>query len=185
MALGRIAVWPYFAIAVIALAVGSTFVVAWWPAEPPAKESLRMVSGQIQTVVIKDDIAGSRGSIAAGLQSAYFTLAGHDGEFRYPAVFPRYFEVRDRVSVGVDVWIDPAEEATGRPLLVWQIQEHNPYNIIGPETFVPYEDIVATVTRVDRSMVRAGMWILAIAPPFLILGLLALRWNRGRPPPMP
>lgn len=186
MTLGRIAVWPFFAIALIALGVGATFVIAWWPDAPPAKESLRKVTGKIAAVVIRDDVTGSSaGAIAAGLQSVYFTLAGHDGEFRYPALFPRYFEVRDRVAVEVDVWVDPAEQGTGRPLLVWQIQEHNPYNVIGPETFVPYEDIVEQVTRVDRSMVRAGTWILAFAPPFLVLGLLALRWNRAKPLPMP
>ncbi|MGH6718543.1 MAG: hypothetical protein ACREER_04440 [Alphaproteobacteria bacterium] len=185
MALGRIAVWPFFAIAVVALMAGGTFVTAWWPDAPPAKESLSKITGKIKAVVVKDDLTGSAVAAAAGMQSAYFTLEGHDVEFRYPSLFPRYFEVRDRVAVEVDVWIDPAEVGTGRPLLVWQIQEHNPYNIIGPETFVPYEDIVERVTRVDRSMVRAGTWILAIAPPFLVLGLFARRWNRGKPLPMP
>ncbi|HSG91820.1 MAG TPA: hypothetical protein VLA56_21565 [Pseudomonadales bacterium] len=185
MALGRIAVWPFFAVALIALAVGGVFVVVWWPAAPPAKDGLRKVTGEITTVVIKDDLSGMPGSASAGMQSVYFTLRDVPGEFRYPSVFPRYFEVRDRVSVGVDVWIDPAEEGRGRPLTVWQIQEHNPYNIIGPETFVPYDDVVEALTRVDRSMVRAGTWLLGISVPFLILGGLALRWNRGRPLPMP
>lgn len=185
MALGRIAVWPFFAIALIALALGGTFVVAWWPQSPPAKEALNKITGTITRVIIKDDITGMPGSPAAGMQSVYFTLEGVEGEFRYPSTFPRYFEVRDRVAVGVDVWIDPAEQGAGTPLTVWQIEEHNPYNVIGPETFVAYEDVVATLTRVDRSMVRAGTWLLGIAVPFLALGLLAVRWNRGKPPPMP
>jgi hypothetical protein len=185
MALGRIAAWPFFALAVIAIGLGGAFVVFWWPEGPPAKESLVMVSGTIDTVIVKDDLSGARGSVSAGLQSVYFTLDGMAGEFRYPSVFPRYFEVRDRVSVAVDVWIDPADRDAGRPMTVWQVQEHNPYNSIGIETFVPYEDVVEALTRVDRSMVRAGTWLLPIGVPFLLLGLLAVRWNRGRPPPMP
>jgi hypothetical protein len=185
VALGRIKVWPLFAIALIAAAVGTSFIVFWWPEEPPAKESLVKVSGTIATVIIKDDLSGAQGPAAAGLQSVYFTLKEVPGEFRYPSKFPRYFEVRDRVAVGVDVWIDPADRDAGRPMTVWQIQEHNPYNTIGVETFVPFEDVVVAVTRVDRSMVRAGTWILPAALPFLVLGILAVRWNRSKPPPMP
>ncbi|MEX2648112.1 MAG: hypothetical protein WD673_03765 [Alphaproteobacteria bacterium] len=185
MALGRVAVWPFFAIAILAFAVGTVFVVAWWPEAPPAKDALSKVSGQIATVIVRGDLPGMPGMTGAGMESTYFTLEGVDGEFRYPSAFPRYFEVRDRVSVGVDIWIDPAEQGRGRALTVWQIQEHNPYNVIGVETFVPYEDVVETLTRVDSSMVRAGWGLLAIGVPFVVLGLLAMRWNRGKPLPMP
>lgn len=185
MALGRVPVWPFFAVAVLLTGIGAAFVVFWWPEAPPDESALVKVSGEIATVIVKDDVSGAQGAVAAGLQSVHFTLHGMPGEFRYPSTFPRYFEVRDRVAVAVDVWIDPADRDAGRPMTVWQIQEHNPYNTIGVETFVAYADVVETVTRVDRSMVRAGMWLLPAGVPFLALGWLALRWNRGKPPPMP
>jgi hypothetical protein len=186
MALGRVPVWPFFALAVLGSAVGTMFVAVWWPEEPPAEASLEKVSGTIATVTARGDVAGMPGFTgAAGLESAYFTLDGVAGEFRYPSAFPRFFEVRDRVSVAVDIWIDPAERALDRPLTVWRIEEHNPYNVIGVETKVSYAEIVETLTRVDSSMVRAGWWLLGGGAVFLALGLLARRWNRDKPLPMP
>ena len=185
MALGRMAVWPFHAVALIGGVIGIVFVVLWWPEDYPAEADLKKVSGEIATVVIRDDLSGLPGSSGTALESVYFTFKGVAGEFRYPALFPRYFDVRDRTAVNVDVWIDPAEEGTGRALTVWQIQEHNPYNIIGEETFVGYAEVIDTITRVDRSMVRAGTWLLGVAIVFLVLGRLAQRWNRDKPLPMP
>jgi hypothetical protein len=185
MALGRVAVWPFFFVAIAALALGVVFVTVWWPEAPPLKENLEKVSGKIATVIVRGDLPGMPGMTGGGMESTYFTLEEVEGEFRYPSAFPRYFEVRDRVSVAVDIWIDPAERNLGRALTVWQIEEHNPYNVIGVETFVPFEDVIAAMTRVDRSMVRAGWWLLAGSVPFAALGFAATRWNRGKPPPMP
>jgi hypothetical protein len=186
MALGRVPVWPFFAVAILAAAIGTTFVAVWWPEAPPPEASLEKISGTIATVTARGDVPGMPGFTgAAGLESAYFTLEEVPGEFRYPSAFPRFFEVRDRVSVAVDIWIDPAERALERPLTVWQIEEHNPYNLIGVETKVGYAEIVETLTRVDHSMVRAGWWLLGGSLPFLAAGFLARRWNRDKPPPMP
>ncbi|MSP84048.1 MAG: hypothetical protein EXQ94_14355 [Alphaproteobacteria bacterium] len=186
MALGRVPVWPFFALGLVAGAIGIAFVVAWALEPPPEEASLEMVSGTIVAVTTRGDLPGMPGySGASGLESTYFTLDNVPGEFRYPSAFPRYFEVRDRVSVAVDIWVDPIERAAGGPMTVWQIVEHNPNNIIGKETTVTHAEIVATLLRVDQSMVRAGWWLLGIAAPFMVLGLAARRWNRGKPPPMP
>jgi hypothetical protein len=185
MALGRIAVWPFYFVAFAGLAVGAVFLLVWWPAPYPDEAGLRKVSGEISTVVVRGDIPGLPGYAGTGIESVYFTLEGLPGEFRYPSVFPRYFEVRDRTSVAVDVWIDPAEEGQGRPFTVWQIVEHNPYNLIGVETSVTHAEIVEAVTRVDRSMVRAGWWLLGVGAVFAVLAELVRRYNRGQPLPMP
>ncbi len=38
-----------------------------------------------------------------GLASAYFTLEGVDGEFRYPSTHPKYLLVRNHTAVAIDV----------------------------------------------------------------------------------
>jgi hypothetical protein len=186
MALGRVKVWPLYAVAVIAGALGAVFVAAWQPEDVPPEENLVQVSGDLATVTVRGDVPGMPGYTgAAGFESAFFTLKDQPGEYRYPSKFPRYFEVRDRTSVGVDIWIDPREREAGGPMTIWRIKENNPYNTIGEPTDVGYAEIVDAVTRVDASMVRAGTWMLAIAVPFGLLGYLAQRHNRGLPPPMP
>jgi hypothetical protein len=63
---------------------------------------------------------------------------------------------------------------------IWQIREHNPNNLYFEQTFIAYEDIVARLSAVDRSMVRLGAWLLVAALAFAALGLGVRRWNRRR-----
>ncbi len=162
---------------------GIVLVAVWWPGGYPDESALVKVSGDIATVVVKDDVSGtSAGAMMAPLTSVYFTLEGVEGEFRYPSSHPKYPIVRDYTAVAVDVWVDGAEIGTGRPMTIWQIQEHNPYNLLLEETFIGYAEVIERLAGVDRSMVEAGYWLLAVSAAFALTGAGVQRWNRGRPP---
>ena len=161
------------------------FVVFWWPSDYPAESDLVKVSGEIASVVVRDDIFNTRaGAMMPGLASTYFTLKGMDGEFRYPSTHPKYFLVRDRTAVAIDVWVDGAEMGSGRPMVIWQIREHNPYNYPIEETSVSHAEVIEWRIRIDRSMVEGGYWLLGISVALALVGVGVRRWNRGRPPPI-
>lgn len=178
---GRIPVWPFFALALLAALVGLVLVAVWWPERYPAESELVKFSGRIATVRVRDDISRSgAGAAMPAVTSAYFTLHGVEGEFRYPSSQPGYPIVRDRTAFAIDVWVDPAEVGGSAPMRIWQIRENNPHNIIGPETFVSHAEIVGRLTAIDRSMVEAGAWLLAAGAGLALLGVGVGRWNRRR-----
>ena len=180
----RLPVWPFHAWALVAVVLGSVFVVGWWPQHYPDEGELLQLSGRVATIVLRDDIFGTTaGGMLQGWTSTYFTLEGIDGEFRYPRSHPKNLIVRDRTSAELDVWVERTAVGSDEPMVIWQIREHNPYKkehmrILGPETFVSHAEIVNRLTRIDRSMIEAGLglWVLALA--FFLLGVGAKRWNR-------
>ncbi len=180
----RLSVWPFHAWALVAVVLGSVFIVVWWPERYPDEGELVMLSGPVTRVVVRDDIVGSTaGAILQGWTSTYFTLEGIDGEFRYPRSHPKNVIVRDRTGVAIDVWVERGAIGGDQPMVIWQIREHNPYKkdlkrILGEETFVSHAEIVSRLTQIDRSMIEAGVWLLAIALAFFLLGVGAKRWNR-------
>lgn len=182
----RRAVWPYFFLSAAAGLAGLAFVVLWWPADYPHESDLVKVSGDIATVVVRDDISDtSAGAAMAVLTSVYFTLKGVEGEFRYPSSHPDYVVVRDYTGYAIDVWVERDEIGSGRPMIIWAIQEHSPYNNMVPETSIGYDAIASRLTAIDRSMVEAGFWLLFVSIVFGLTGVTVQRRNRGRPPPMP
>ncbi len=180
----RLPVWPFHAWALVAVVLGSVFVVVWWPERYPDEGELAKLSGQVATISLRDDILGTKaGGILQGWTSTYFTLEGIDGEFRYPRSHPKNIVVRDRTGATVDVWVDRSAIGGAEPMVIWQIREHNPYkkdleNILGPETFVSHAEIVNRLTQIDRSMIEAGVGLLGLALVFFLLGVGAKRWNQ-------
>ena len=116
------------------------------------------------------------------MTSVYFTLEGVDAELRYPSVNPRYPLVRDYTAVAMDAWVDRADIDSGGAMTIWQIIERSPYNLVVEATDIRYDEIVAHVTRVERSMVRLGSWLLAACAALIALGLTIRRRNRGHAP---
>ena len=179
----RLPVWPYYFLAIAIGLAGGAIIYTWWPAGYPDEDELVKVSGEIATVRIRDDISdSSAGAFMPALTAVYFTLKGIEGEFRYPSSHPKYVMVRDYTAVAMDVWVEAAEIGTGRPMTIWAIEEHSPYNMVMPATSIGYADIVGELVETDRSMVEAGGWLLAIAAALLAAGLLVQRRNRGLPP---
>ena len=179
----RWAVWPYYFLGIVALVTATAFIIGWWPKGFPDADELTMVSGKIRTVVIRDDISKTRaGAAMPSLISVYFTLQGVDDTFRYPSTHPQFYDVAYRTAGTIDVWVEKAARGTGEPVTIWQIQEHSVFNLTAPATFVAYDEVFATLTKIARSMVRSGFWLLSLAAVLLVLGVVVQRINRGRPP---
>jgi len=179
----RLPVWPYYFLCLVSLIAAGVLIVGWWPRGFPDAEELTMVSGKISTVVIRDDISKTTaGAAMPSLTSAYFTIEGVEGTFRYPSTHPRYFDVAFRTSGSIDILVEKAALGSGQPVMIWQIEEHSPFNVTAPPTFVAFDEVYATVTENERSIVRSGYWLLPLVPAFLAMGVAVRRINRGRPP---
>ena len=180
----RLPVWPFHAWAVVAVVLGSVFVVVWWPQRYPDEGALVKLSGRVATIALRDDIFDTAaGAMLQGWTSTYFTLEGIDGEFRYPRAHPKNIIVRDRTGATLDVWVERTAIGRDEPMVIWQIREHNPYKkehakILGAETFVSHAEIVNRLTQIDRSMIETGVGLLALALALFLLGVGAKRWNR-------
>ena len=179
-------VWPFHAWGLVAAVLGIVFIIGWWPERYPVESELVKLSGRITKVSVRDDISGTAaGATLQGWTSTYFTLEGVDGEFRYPRSHPKNLVVRDRTGGALDVWVERTTIGGDEPMVIWQIREHNPYkkehaSMLGGETFVSHAEIVTHLTRINRSMVEAGVWLLAMAFAFVLLGVGAKRWNLYR-----
>jgi hypothetical protein len=171
-------------LAFVAVVLGGVFIVFWWPERYPDESELVKLSGRVATISVRDDISGSSaGAILQGWTSTYFTLEGVEGEFRYPRTHPQGLKVRDQTSAALDVWVERTAVGGDEPMVIWQIREHNPYKrentgSLGEETFVSHAEIVERLTEVDRSMVKAGAWLLGLALAFALLGVGAKWWNK-------
>jgi hypothetical protein len=161
-------------------------IVIWWPERYPDESELVKLSGRVTKVVVRDDISDTpAGAMLPGWTSTYFTLEGIDGEFRYPRTHPKNPMVRNQTGGALDVWVERTAIGSGKPMVIWQIREHNPYkkehlNILGEETFVSHAEIVHRLTKVDRSMIEAGVGLLVLAFAFALLGVGAKWWNLSR-----
>ena len=183
----RLPVWPWYAFALIVGAAGAFLMATSKPAEHyPTFEDLTVISGKIDTVQIRDAISDTMGGAnLAAATSVFFRLEGFTAEVFYPSVQPNYFLVRDRTSVAIEVWVETAAIGGGEPLRIWQIREHNPYNMIGKETFIPLDQIVARLKEVEQASITWGRWLFIPAAALLAIALfIKLRVNRGRAPPV-
>lgn len=177
-------VWPFHALGLVAVVLGGTLVVGWWPAQYPAESALVKLSGEVDQIVVRDDISGTTaGAMLPGWTSTYFTLGGVEGEFRYPRTHPKSLLVRDQTSGVLEVWVERTAIGSDEPMIIWQIREHNPYkkehqDTLGEETFVSRAEIVERLTRIDRSMVETGAWLLGLGMASVLLGVGTRRWNQ-------
>ena len=174
-------VWQCFVLAALATITGLAMIAVWWPESFPDKQDLVMINGDIATVRVKDDISGtSAGAILPAATSVYFTFKGQAGEFYYPSTHPDYQIVRDYTAVNIDVWVERGAVGSGRPVRIWQLKEHSPYNLVLEPTFIPYEAVIERLTKIDRSMVETGWYVLALAFGFMLLGVGLQHVNRRR-----
>jgi hypothetical protein len=177
----RFNIWPYYFLGFVAVLVGLVMVMVWWPESYPDKDELVIVQGDIATIRIKDDISDtSAGAYMPAATSVYFTFKKLDGEYFYPSTQPDYRMVRDFTAVNIEIWVDKDALDSGAPIRIWQIVEHNPYNLVLEATKVTYEAIVERLETIDRSMVVAGYNVLALAFSFILLGIGLQRVNRRR-----
>ncbi len=174
-------VWPYYFLAAVGGFVALVIIAVWWPESFPDKDELVMVNGDIATVRIKDDISGtSAGALLPAITSVYFTFKNQDGEYYYPSTQPSYQIVRDYTAFNIDVWVEQSSLGGGQPIRIWQIKEHSPYNLVLEATFVSYEEVVERLVTIDRSMVVAGYYLLALGFGSVLFGVGLQHINRRR-----
>ena len=174
-------VWQCYFLAALTTIVGLVMIVVWWPESFPDKQDLVTISGDIATVRVKDDISGtSAGAILPAATSVYFTFKGQEGEFYYPSTQPDYRIVRDYTAVNIEIWVERDAVGAGKPLRIWQLREHNPYNLVLEATDVSYEAIIERLTKIDRSMVETGWYVLALAFGLGLTGAGLQHINRRR-----
>jgi len=185
----RFSVWPFYALGLFTLILGSVFIFIWWPGQYPDESGLVRLSGKIAKIEVRDDLSDSTaGAMLQGWTSTYFILEGIDGEFRYPRTHPKNLLVRDQTSVALDVWVERAAIGRNKPMIIWQLREHNPYkkehsDVLTEETFVTHAEIVERLKQIDRSMVKTGIGFLVFGFASVLLGTAARWWNINRAPP--
>jgi hypothetical protein len=173
-------VWPYYALAVIAGAVGGVLLYFNLGTDFPEQEDLQKISGTIDKVLLVDDVSGEPTIQQWPITSVHFTLENVDGEFRYPNSWPGYTDVYDRLGFDVDVWVSRADTQSGEAMLVYALRQHVPENWIAEPISVSYAQIVELQGRSGASYVRVGAYLLAAAGG-LVLGAFGVRAiNRRR-----
>lgn len=174
-------VWPYFFLSGLALAIAVSILINWAPPWRPDKAALVHLEGPVEKMEIRDHISDtSAGAVWPMLTSAYFTLEGHEGEFRYPYTHADYIMVRDNTSGFVEVWVDGAEMDTGAPVMIWQIREHSEHNELYDETDITFETIAERMDAVGQSRHRLALNLIFAAVGLWGLGRLVKFWNRRR-----
>jgi hypothetical protein len=174
-------IWPYYFLSAVGAFVALVIIAVWWPESFPDKDELVMVNGDIATVRVKDDLSGtSAGAMLPAATSVYFTFKNGGGEYFYPSTQPDYRIVRDFTAFNIDVWIERDALGAGEPIRIWQIKEHSPYNLVMEATYVSYEAVVERLVTIDRSMVVAGYYLLALCFAFVLIGVGLQNINRRR-----
>lgn len=182
----RLPVWPYYFLAALGAIVAAVLLTLYVRADLPEMAELERVSGSVATFVLIDDLSGEPTMMRLPTSSAHFTLKGVDGEFKYPARFPGYTDVYDRLAFDVDVWVRRDSLGEPEPMLVYQLVQHLPENFPSEPISVSYEQIVGARVRQIDSYRRAAAVLFAGAVLLAGIGLLIGRWNRRArraPPP--
>ena len=119
-----------FLFSVILGGIGASILVIHIDFDPPAETDLVRVTGDVDTIVIADDIADpeNKFNTALPLDSIYIKLKGAPQEYRYRGSWLNFEHVyKVSVASNVDIWIDARQLGTEDPLYIYQIVERNPF----------------------------------------------------------
>ena len=178
-------VWGYFALALIALVAGSTFLVSSRDqTRLPDQNDLTIVTGEIATVRVIDDLSQKATALMTPLNSVHFTLVDNPIVFRYPSRWPSYSDLYNRLAFKVDVWVDPKDLKTDEPVIIYGLRQTLPKGWTNPPIEVHYDDIVAAQAAGRQSYRLPGIVLVLLAPLAAFVGVLMVRRNRRlkRPP---
>ena len=173
-----------FLFSVILGGIGASILVIHFDFDPPAENDLVRVTGDVDTIVIADDIADpeNKFNTALPLDSIYIKLKGAPQEYRYRGSWPNFGHVyKVSLASNVDIWIDARQLGTGDPLYIYQIVERNPFRDVDEVQHVRYQDLVTQQEAVVRSHRKVAGWLLGTGVLFAVLGLLARRWHQCLP----
>ncbi len=170
-------------ISVILGGSGATLLVVHSGFDPPAETDLLQISGDIDTVVIADDIAdpANKFDTALPLNSVYIKLKSGQQEYRYRAGWHNFGLVyKVSMASSLDIWVDSRQLMVSGPLDIFQLVERNPIRGSTDELLVGYQKRVARQEAVVRNHRMVGGWLLATSTAIAALGLLVRRLKRRR-----
>lgn len=176
-------VWPYFFFSVLSLIVLGLSFGLLQPWALPPEERLVRTGGNIATVTIRDHISDtSAGAQLPLLTSVYFTFEGLEGEFRYPWTHPMYHQVRNRLAVNADIWVDGDELGGDEPVMIWQVEEHNDFRDPDEQITISYAEIASAMNDQSQTLATIARWFGGAAVLFAAAGFAMRWWNRRRYP---
>lgn len=170
-----------FLLAVILGGCGAGLLFIHSDFDPPGETDLVRVSGDVDTIVIADDIADPENKFNTPLpiDSIYIQLKGSTQEYRYRGGWPNFGNVyKISMASNIDIWIDARQTGKGGPLYIYALVERNPLREVGTRLLVNYRDLIATQEAIVRSHRNVGAWLLGVGVLFAVLGFLARRWRR-------
>ena len=173
-------IWGYFALAGLCLVVGTVLIVLGLSAKPPPKESLKNASGDVATVVVVDVLTNEPSALAAPINAIDFTLSGESTVYRYPAEWPGYGGLYDRLAFEVRVLFDPRDLGSGKPLPVYGLQQTLPPGWESEPLSVSYESIVERQHKNATSYLEGGYILLGLTLLLSSIGVILIRANHRR-----
>jgi len=174
-------VWPWFVLPLLSFVVVWLVYLATWPVDIPSEDKLVKMGGLMQSVRVRDELTNSNeGSLLPALTSTFFRFKGDEREYRYRWTHPNYYYVTFYTSYNFDIWVDKDELARtdGKSVMIWALQERNPYK--GPEeqTRVTYQDSVDQLESTAASVINLASWTGSLGIISLLIGFWTLHWNR-------
>jgi hypothetical protein len=163
-------------LAALSILAGGGILVFGRPGPVPPAANLVELKGEVASVDVYD-LAGkpTQGDWFPGLTTIRFWFKGVPDAFEYPAGYPLYFLVRDALHGRVIVRVEGSDFGSLRR--VWQLEVPN-RNLI-----VAYDDIAATLARIDASSRSMGGGMLGIGAALALGAWLAALVNRRLPKP--
>ncbi len=148
-----------FLLSVILGGPGAALLVIHSDFDPPIETDLAQISGDIDSIVIADDIADPENKFDTPLplDSIYIRLKGAQQEYRYRAGWPNFDKVYNiSMASSIDIWVDSRYLLAGAPLDIFQLVERNPFHNNTEVLLVGYQDRMITQEVVVRNHRNTG-----------------------------
>lgn len=176
----RLPVWPYFALALLSGVAGAVLLFHNLGSGAPPEEELQKVSGNVDKVLLIDDLSGEQTMLKTPMNSIHFTLKEVEGKFRYPSRSPGFTAIWERLAFHVDVWVRRSAIGGAEPMEVFRLEQQVPENWVAKPISIGYEKIAESHGRVGRSYIKVGAVLLAASAGFVVIALLVRVWDRRK-----
>lgn len=182
---GPRSVWPWFFCGILfPCLIGLAFLTTW-PGDIPAESELVSVGGPLKTSRVRDDLSDSYGgAVLPVFTSVYMRFEGDEHEYRYPWHHAQYFYVREYTFVNVEIWVreEDLNKNDGKPVMIWALEEHNPFEPAEDQTIVTYQEGTAQLNKNIDSLMNLSKWLGSGSVIFLVIGFWTMHWNRRNYP---
>ena len=168
----RLRSWPFYALAVVGVALGLPMLVTGLKAAPP--DLMETVSGRVVSLSwVSDSGHGAEASTTITLEGSerVFVLSTVDAEEQRSAY-------EQLIGVEVDVLVDRSAASSSRSATVFRLATRNAAGEPVEPPIFNYDH--KGTTDVMASRVKSGAVLVVLAAAFVVLGFLVDVWNRNR-----